>query len=389
MTSEDQKSEFDPRAFLRHGETGKVSPVRRADLQGLDEFAAAWRTDLPTPERMSFSAWQGSDDEHPAGSGKPAYRIVRKTVRTVVAPRVLVDMGNLRLSFDNGPVNWGEARFTNALVGREPNNYLVPEWGTLNFENDPPGYFAELNRNIQIEAHEETTPSGNYVELIFVLNPPVPTLHDDMLAAGRASSAPLMALVDLLWGERLLGPLLAEEVGETFEDWHWNRQLGGRTVSIEMQAEMQLLDGHDLAHRIGLGADVARGRDEEGRNRIKVASQWYWRAESEPDPVQRYISYWLVVEALALGESADISPIKRAVEQISGQPRSVVGPAVGRLHGLRSRLIHGKERAVPDVAVQNVRVLASALLELRLLDDVSAARVAALAAVLSQADASS
>lgn len=102
-----------------------------------------------------------------------------------------------------------------------------------------------------------------------------------------------------------------------FEDWHWNRKLGGRSVAIESQARQEHLDGHTFVKRVGPAIDRLLDFDAERRQRVRVASQWYWRAEGEADNVIRFVGYWLVVEALELGENANIGPLKRNIATMS------------------------------------------------------------------------
>jgi len=101
-------------------------------------------------------------------------------------------------------------------------------------------------------------------------------------------------------------------------------------------------------------------------------------ADGQPDLVQRYVSYWLCIEALELGENANIKPLKRKVAQVLDVQMHVVSEAVGRMYGVRSGLVHGSIREVSQDAVGRVNALASALLEFRMLGAVSHRRLEAL-----------
>ncbi len=195
--------------------------------------------------------------------------------------------------------------------------------------------------------------------------------------------APLTAVLDLLFGERLLGPILTEEVGAVFEDWHWNRKLGGRSVATESQARQEHLDGRMFVERVGPAIDRLLQFNDEQRQRVRVASQWYWRAESEADNVIRFVGYWLVLEALELGEKANIGPLKSNIAKLLTVEKSAVTEQVGRLYGLRNKLLHGKQRVVTNEDVERVRALAVALLESHTLGKVSSGRLAALHDALS------
>ncbi|WP_426561370.1 hypothetical protein ACPPVT_14395 [Angustibacter sp. McL0619] len=372
------EDEFEPRARIVDALTGESRPVPKAQIHGLDSFADSWQHYVEVPHEMLFSAWQMADDSHPAGDGKPGYRVVHKTIRTVPIQDVEIGLSNLRITFQNGPVTLGEPRFSGAIEGRRSGSFLVPEWGTM--ERVPPKwqYKYEPNVNIRIQAHQETTPYANHIEILYHLPEGDWERFDEMMAAGRAGVASLRAMIDFMYGERLLGPVLTEEVGAIFEDWHWNRLLGGRTIAMESQARLDFIDGQSVIDRLSPAMDAFLRMPEEMRNRIKVAAQWYWHADAEQELVQRYISYWLCVEALELGENANIGPVKVAVADLLGVERKIINQSVGRMYGIRNGLVHGSIREVARVAVEGVESLAVALLELRTLGHVSAARLAAL-----------
>lgn len=378
---ESSGEEFDSRVHIVDA-NGKVERAKKDVVSGLDDFVESWQHNVDIPHAMSFEAWQMADDEHPAGEGKPAYRIVHKTIRTVVFPGIRMDYPNAQLRMLTGPVVVGEPRFTSAIAGRRSGDFLVPEWGEIVVDTQhAPGYRWKPNPQVDIEAHQETFPSGNYLEILYQLPQDGDwQRYEDMLAAGRAGVAPITAVLDFLYGERLLGPTLTEEVGEVFQDWHWNRRLGGRTVAMESQARLEFLNGHEVGANIDQSLGRFVGLPDEERQRCRVAAQWYWRADSEVDPVQRYICYWLVVEALELGEKVNIYPVKAAVARILSVDLQKVSEGVGRVYGLRSKLVHGVLREVSDDASTTVRALAAALLEDHTLGRVSVQRVASLRA---------
>src|SRR6185437_4305099 len=101
MTDDKTDKTYDPRVTLRNDETGEITPVVADLVHGLDEFREAWEPQVETPSPMMFEGWQMSDDEHPAGGGRPAYRLVYKALRTVVVPQVRLEMANLLVRFAN------------------------------------------------------------------------------------------------------------------------------------------------------------------------------------------------------------------------------------------------------------------------------------------------
>lgn len=379
--------EYEPRARVVNGTTGEVRPVRKDQLTGLDEFIGAWKQNVDVPQELMFDAWQMSDEAHPAGEGKPAYRLVHKTLRTVPFPQVSLMHPNLQVNFANGPVTLGEPRFAEALSGRKTGSFMVPEWGSIEqVDEGGVGYSFQRNVNIRMEAHQETTPSANYLEILYELPDGDWTRYEQMVAAGRAGIASLTVMLDLLYGERLLGPVLTEEVGEVFDDWHWNRRIGGRTISMESQARLEMIDGNVFVERLSHAIAGQLELAPEARNRVKIAAPWYWRADSEPELSQRYIAYWLCVEALELGQNANIGPVLTRVAELLGVDRSMVKDSVGRMYGIRSGLVHGTIRDVAPEAVERVRSLAIALLESRSLKVVSGPRLEALRSAVTCGD---
>lgn len=368
--------EYDPRLTLHDMETGEVTPVEAGLVHGLDEFAEAWEHQVETPSAMTFEGWQMADDEHPPGGGRPAYRLVYKTLRTIVIPEVKLQMPNLHVNFVNGDVTVGRPIFHGTLGSRKPGHFIVPEWGSVT-SDDGNGlrYEFAVNRNVEVQAAQETYPSCNYIEVLYVLNDGVSSTYEDSLSAGRAGIAPFTAMLDLAYGERLLGPVLTEEVGEVFDDWHWNRRLGGRSVALESQANMKLVSGHELSDSLEAAVDRQLGLTEESRASLRVATQWYWEAESQSDPGLGFASYWLVLEALELGQNSNIRPLRIAFSEMLDCDENELRAPIGRLYGQRSALLHGDVRAVDENQVGRIRKLAAGLLHKHLFGVVPDGRV--------------
>lgn len=370
------EDEFDPRVYITNELTGERTPVRRGELTGVDEFLNAVEVNTEMPPETRFQAWQESDEEHPADGGRPAYRVVYKTLRTVPTNPAGVVSPNCRVMFANGRVTWGEPRFGRALPWRRPDRFLLPDWGRLFY--GPLRYVREADNTVPIEAHQETSPPMNYVEVLYALNEDAAGGdHQSRLGAARAAVASLLASLDLSFGPRLLGVRITEEIGEVFDDWHWNRRLDGPTVALEAQAELRYVDGEGAAAQIAAIFDANSARSEEDRARLRIAAQWYWRADAETDPVQAFIAHWLTIEALEM-TNANIAPVKSVVHHLLGSHQDTISVAVGRLYGLRSRLLHGKARSVSAEQLEVARAVALALLERRLLGILSAERLTAL-----------
>lgn len=356
---------YDPRVRVVDEATGKVTPVRRDELHGIDEFLASITSNPDLPQEYRMQGWQQSDEHHKVGDGRPGYRVVFKTLRTASTGPAAVVSSNCRVLIANDKVTWGEPRFGRALKWRRTDRHVIPDWGRVYYQ--PLRFVRAEDNTIPFEAHEETTPPMNFVEVLYILDEQAADAeHQDKLATARAAVAPLLASIDLAFGPRLLGPRITEEIGEVFEDWHWNRQLNGSTVALEAQAEFRFLGADAIVAQIGSIFDANQARSEEDRARLRIAAQWYWRADAEHDPVQGFIAYWLTIEALEMSTS-DIAPVKAAVDVLLGGDRVSTAAAVGRLFGLRSRLLHGKVGAVSSRQLHVVGAVARALLEVRLL----------------------
>lgn len=361
-------------------ETGDTKAMPEGTVTGLDEWAEHWPIYPELPSRVTFEAWQMADEAHPVGGGQPGYRIVHKTIRTVPYPVLDVDMGNLRLRFGNGQVVRGEPRFSNALADRRVGEWLVPQWGSLDLEAGT--YTPRIDRTVQMDAHQDTTPPCNFVELLYSFDTHEDRSFAQALAEGRARTAPLTAGLDLAFGERLLGPVLTEEVGELFPDGHWNRRLGGRTVAMEGQAELRQLHAHGIMQLVDVLVSRQVERKESERQRLRVASRWYWHADTEAEPVLKFIAYWTAIESLELGQNTNITPVKAAVARLLDVDRNLIAAQVGRVYGVRNRLLHGIERAASDHDLTTVRCIAESLLEEQLLGTVSPDRLERLRASL-------
>lgn len=278
-------------------------------------------------------------------------------------PEVRLEMPNLHVNFVNGDVTVGRPIFHGTLGSRRPGHFIVPEWGSITSDRgNGLQYEYAVNRNVEVQAAQETYPTCNYVEVLYVLNDGVSSTYEDSMSAGRAGIAPFTAMLDLSYGERLLGPILTEEVGEVFEDWHWNRRLGGRSVALESQANMKVVPGHELSGSLRAAVDRQLGLPNGSRASLRVAAQWYWEAENQSDPGLGFAYYWLVLEALELGQNSNIRPLRMAFSEMLDCGENDSRAPIGRLYGHRSALLHGDVRAVDENHVAQIRKLATTLL---------------------------
>ena len=191
---------------------------------------------------------------------------------------------------------------------------------------------------------------------------------DAVLRAGRAAVAPLKTILDLTFGARMLGLPLLEEIGHVFDDWHWNRRLDSLALAAESQLPLVVMPPSDFINCLQPWAERNQEAGEVDRRRFRLASQWYWLADAQLDPVNRFIQYWVVIESLEM-ETTDIAPVKARLAESLNEPVSTCGQFVGRLYGIRSKLVHGNSDHVSSELLTQVQTLARLLLLRRVGED--------------------
>jgi hypothetical protein len=354
---------FRPRArLLKAG--GSVEDVTDR-VTGLQEYIDAWEHDVETPHLQHVVAWQGNDDQHPPGEGRSGYRVVYKTLRLVPYPPAVLRWPNLRIALFCGDVERGGIRFEQTITGRRPDQAVIPEYGrVLDSSSAPPVYLRCPNLNIQVAGWAETVQAVSALEVIWI----APTSHEEPLAlleAGRTAVSPLLALLEFEFGPRLLSTRLTEEVGEAFADWHWNRRIFTGTVYAESQAALIEQPAQDFVARTRPLIERNEALPDDERARLRLASRWYWAVQEETDPTLAFIQWWLIVETLEMAKTTKVQPVAVRLASLLNCGHVVVKEAVGRLWGLRSRLVHGEQLGVTTEEMHAVQVLARVLLSAR------------------------
>ncbi len=308
-------------------------------------------------DRFVFSAWQRTDEAHQPEAGQLAYRIVFKTLRYVLADFVIC-FPNLVVRFGHGKIERGGVRLGSAIPGRRRAEWYLPEKGRLvgervkRYEPDPP-------LNYEFQAWEETIEDVFYVEMILVCDS---NERAARLVEGRRNLASLKTLLELQFGPRLLGLVLAEEIGELHPDGYWTRSIGSDSLANEWSFDVQGSDLNVLREFNDKLVARQMARTEADRRRLRLACDWYWSATHADEPVTEYLHLWFVVEALAMPDTTNIAPAKaRLASALGGTPAD--WSLVGRHFGRRGRLVHGQdERSVDAVALAELRDLVEVLL---------------------------
>jgi len=221
--------------------------------------------------------------------------------------------------------------------------------------------------NIQMGGWEETVKALSYVEIICHVEDVEIDDYEALMVKGRQVVASLKTLLDLKLGPRLFAMPITEEIGETFEDWHWNRRINTGLVSIESQVALRHINATTITNEVIPLIDQQQALRKDERRRLMFASQWYWRADAEPEHTTRFINWWLVVESLEMAKTTDIRPIRERLAVLFNNDERAWRKLVGKLYGLRSKVFHGEEWEVPAEQLRQVELLARLFLTTRLL----------------------
>jgi hypothetical protein len=343
--------------------------IRRADgeseLVPVDIPEGFFPTGEDQLQRYRMNGWQNTDTEHPSDRGHPGYRVAYKTLKLIPSRDIQLQFPNLRLTFGSGTLDRGGVRTPEGCDGRAPNHQIVPEYGMRLTE--PSGtvrYVGCPDRRFTFAAWQEDLGGIFYVEILYRLAPDVESDPDSVRRAGRAAVAPIKTMLELAAGPRLLGIPLLEEIGQVFDDWHWNRRLDSVSLSTELQLRPQIVGAQAFAERMRRALDDNQSKTAEERRRFRLASQWYWLADAEPDPVSRFIYFWLVIESLEM-QTTNIAPVKARLKSLLGSSADT-GSFVGRLYRQRGALVHGNSDEVASEVVHQVEVTARSLLRIRM-----------------------
>jgi hypothetical protein len=230
------------RAYL-HNADGTIEDVSADQLVGIDQFLDSWQRSTDTPQELVGSMWQGPDDAHRLGAGQTAYRVVYKTLRMVPYPAVELKLPNLRVVIRNGEIHRGQATVPRKVAGRSPRHVVLPEYGRLVEQPEGATYLGCPDMNVEIRSEEDTVQALSYVEIIIHLDDIEPDCtYEALMARGRWAVGPLKTMFDLKFGPRLLAMPITEEVGETFDDWYWNRYDHTALLTVESQASLMRLE---------------------------------------------------------------------------------------------------------------------------------------------------
>lgn len=315
------------------------------------------------PDWLVFAGGQRSDPNHPPQGGEPAYRVVFKTLRAVIANCDLV-WPNLKITTGHGNVHRGGVKLPGAIRARQPGKWVLPEYGRLVPDGDVYRYQPTGVENFVFEAWEDEVGDVFYVEFLLKT---VATEWPKQIIEGRERLAEIKTMFDIRFGTRILGALLTEEAGEVFDDWHFNRIVGSDEIGHEFQLDVIAVSADDVLE--WQRTDVARydARPVEEKSRLRLGCQWYWLAIHERDPVSQYLALWFVVEVLAMPDTTNVRPVRELLAANAGGTQADWTRFVGLHCGSRSKLVHGTaERAVSPEELASLRAMVEAILEIEM-----------------------
>jgi hypothetical protein len=335
--------------------------IKDGRIQAPEGFFAL-RDELPDWYR--WSGWLWEDEDHPRGTGAPAYRVVYKTIRVPIIGRLNLIWPNLTVRMWHGSVRVGRSMVNPSHKWRKDGHAVVPEWGTVSDTPTGVEYAVVRASSPTLGADEEEYTDGSFIEFVLQITPGKP---NEQIAEGRRKLASLMTVIDLSFGRRLLGVPLTEEIGEVFEDGHFNCWPQSSLIGLESLTTVRPVSAQ---HELKAWAESVIGRHmerpESERVRLNLAAEWYRLAESTIDPVLEFIYMWLSIEVLAMPNTSNIRPLRERLAEGLGGSEQDWRQLVGRLYGTRSNIVHGAQRSVDPHELENLRDIVEALFELEL-----------------------
>jgi hypothetical protein len=324
-------------------------------------------TNLDAMHLYRSSGWQLADGEHPQGEGHPGYRVAYKALREMPAGDVTLTSPNVRITFAVGKLERGGVLTPDAVPGRRPSEFVVPEWAERAETVDGVAACSMTsNAAIQFAPWMETV-NASYVEFLCILPEGIDADPGSLTRAGRSMVVSLKTMLDVRYGPRLLGVPWTEEIGEVFDDWHWNRRLDSPSISNEIQLALREHSPREFFDELKGQMEFNMALPIDERRRYELASRWYWLADAEPDSVNRFIQFWIVIESLLMSDHGNITPVKTRTAALLGFEDGTAD-FVGRLYDIRNDLVHGNVPGVADESVLKVETLARLILAGRLGD---------------------
>lgn len=314
------------------------------------------------PSYYQTSGWQGCDDNHPAGEGTPAYRVVYKTLKVAFSKGQEVRGPNFVVRFAHGDVARGGMNLGEAIPGRTFNQSILASEAL--FRTSADGVFVDFRHcgDYEFKAWEDTVKNVFYAEFVLATEA---TSAQGRLAEGRRRLASLKTMIDLRFGTRVLGVPLAEEVGSLFPDFHFNRQIHSARLGGEHELHPHELSAERLIEAFDAHQSIRAGRTAKDRRSLDLGCEWYWSSIHAEDPVVAYIGLHVALEAMVGTQE----PAPRAMAQILEIDEESCARTLSQFKSHRNALVHGARggtREVEEERLRSMRIVVEALLAHRL-----------------------
>jgi len=196
---------------------------------------------------------------------------------------------------------------------------------------------------LQVHLSEQTTPEMTFLLLLTPWESEHP--NPELLAHDRLeSSAGLVAAV--LGENAVYARVFENKIG-----LNEVRTEGVGPVVRVPSASTPRLDGSALEELRLLDAAIA-SQDASARERGRLSLRWF-RAATLDSGVDAFLKYWIALETLAMPDTTDIREIKRLLASAYSSPSGTDPFQIGRLFGLRSRIVHDGLRMGITAAVES------------------------------------
>ena len=213
----------------------------------------------------------------------------------------------------------------------------------------------------EFAAYMEEFPMSGIVEILLEVD----NFNDqEILIEGRRRISPILTILDLVYGERVIGALITEEVIELFPDGHWNKKIMSPSVGSESQLDIKKIENSQI-EQMKKSIETYQGFSENNRKNTALATDWFWKSEREPDQINRFVQLWICLEALEM-PTTNIKPISERLALITSEDYNFWKEPIGRLYGKRSDLVHGNSNKVNEHEIIILRGIVKILLASRL-----------------------
>lgn len=148
----------------------------------------------------------------------------------------------------------------------------------------------------------------------------------------------VVTLLSSTYGSDLFADLI-------YKGWVFDPKNFGLTTWIKVSPAVDLSD----ARVNGEVALAQLATDPDVNSRFRLASRFYSSAAAMPPSPEKLLLLWTVLEIYPLKNETSIWPICQELEIITGKSRQKINEVlgIGRLHGIRSALVHHGKLTVP------------------------------------------